>query len=103
VTAAEISKNGEIITLLGYKDYIPFIWVFTGYEFPDFFDGTKSRFEFPSYFDLQTEGITIQNSDIIYISCERSTFPPQLYWLNLDSPFTAHFSQIFLPLGIDFE
>ncbi len=83
VTAADISKNGKIVTLLGYKDYIPFIWIFTGYTFPDIFEGSKSRFEFPSYNDLQTEGITIQNSDILYISCERSTFPPQVYWLDL--------------------
>ncbi|MBL7111081.1 MAG: hypothetical protein ISS19_03985 [Bacteroidales bacterium] len=60
------------------------ISILTGYEFPDIFEGTKSRFEFPLYYDLQTEGITIQNSDIIFISCERSTFPPQVYWLDLN-------------------
>jgi hypothetical protein len=84
VTAADISRNGKIVALLGHKDFIPFIWLFTGYEFPGIFKGHCFRIEFPSYYDLQAEGITIQNSDIVYISCERSAFPPQVYWLDLN-------------------
>lgn len=83
VTGADISEKGDFMVLLGYKDFIPFVWVFYDYQFPDFFGGKKIRIDFPGYFDLQTEGIAIRNAGKIYISCEAGHFPPQLYTLDI--------------------
>jgi len=87
VTGADISENNDFVLLLGYKDYIPFLWVFYDYRFPDFFHGKKVRFDFPAYLDLQTEGITIRNAGTVYISSEGGTFPPQLYTVDLSGLF----------------
>ena len=83
VTGADISENGDFMIILGYKDYIPFIWLFYDYRYPDFFKGNRLRMDFPGYLELQTEGIAIRDAGTVYISCEGGTFPPQLYTIDL--------------------
>jgi hypothetical protein len=70
VTGADISENGDFLVLLGYKDYIPFVWVFYDYRYPDFFHGKQARIDFPDYLDLQAEGIAVKSAARVYISCE---------------------------------
>ena len=83
ITGADISDDYSFVVLTGYRDYIPFIWVLSDYTLPDFFSGRKQRFDFPDFLNLQNEGVAVKNASLIFISCERSTFPPQLYTLDL--------------------
>jgi len=83
VTGADISMDGKFIVLSGYKDYIPFLIVFYDIQMPHFFSGKISRLEFPDYPDLQTEGIAIQKPEVVFVSSERSSFPPQVYRIDL--------------------
>jgi len=83
ITGADISRNGKMVVLTGYKDYIPFTWIFYDYQFPHIFDGKKARLDFWDYVDLQTEGVAILNPQVVFISSEMSVFPQQLYRLDV--------------------
>jgi len=83
ITGADISKDGKFVVLSGYKERIPFLIIFYDIQMPSIFSGKMNRLEFPDYFGLQTEGIAIQNPEIVFISSERTSFPPQVYSIDL--------------------
>ncbi len=83
VTGADISPDSSFIMLIGYKDYVPFVWEFRDFNFTNYTMGSARRLDFPEYYDLQTEGIAIQTAKRIYISCEMSSLPASVYTLNL--------------------
>ncbi len=84
VTGADISpEDSSFVMLVGYKDYVPFVWEWRGFDFRDYTIGSAKRFDFPDKFDLQTEGIAIRSDERIYISCEMSSWPASIYILNL--------------------
>ena len=84
VTGADISpEDSSFIMLLGYKDYVPFVWELRGFDFRNYSTESTKRIDFPEKYDLQTEGIAIQADERIYISCEMSSWPASVYTLNL--------------------
>jgi len=84
VTGADISpEDSSFIMLLGYKDYVPFVWELQGFDFSNYSVESTKRIDFPEKYDLQTEGIAIQADERIYISCEMSSWPASVYTLNL--------------------
>ena len=84
VTGADISpEDSSLIMLVGYKDYVPFVWELRGFDFSDYSVESTKRIDFPEKYDLQTEGIAIQSYEKIYISCEMSSWPASVYTLNL--------------------
>ncbi len=84
VTGADISPdNSHLIILVGYKDYVPFLWELRGFDFNNYSMESTMRIDFPDKYDLQTEGIAIQSEERIYISCEMSSWPASIYTLNL--------------------
>ncbi len=85
ITGADISDDSQFVVLTGYRDYIPFVWVLYDYTLPDFFSGRMQRFDFEDVPHIQNEGIAIKNASRIFISTERSTFPPRLYTIDLSS------------------
>ncbi len=84
ITASDISPDGKTLALLGYKDYTPYLILFTEFSGNDFFSGKKIRLNFISIHDAQTEGITFTTNSILYISSEKAKLPAQLYRLNID-------------------
>ena len=84
VTGADISpEDSSLIMLVGYKDYVPFVWELRGFDFSDYSMESTKRIDFPEKYDLQTEGIAIQADEKIFISCEMSSWPASVYTLNL--------------------
>lgn len=85
VTGADISPvDSSLILLVGYKDYVPFIWEIHGFNYSNYSMESAKRFDFPEKYDLQTEGIAIQGDDLVYVSCEMSSWPASIYTLNLE-------------------
>jgi hypothetical protein len=83
ITGADISKDGKFVVLSGYKEHVPFLLIFHDIQMPDIFSAKMNRLEFPYYSDLQTEGVAIQSPEIVFISSERTSFPPQVYSIDL--------------------
>lgn len=59
ITGADISENGEEITLIGYvnKQWIPFIWLLFDFDDNKFFEGNKRRLDLLNITATQTEAI----------------------------------------------
>ena len=84
ITGADISPtDSSLIILIGYKDYVPFVWELRGFDFSDYSMQSTMRRDFPDQYDLQTEGIAFRTGDQIYISCEMSSWPASVYTLRL--------------------
>jgi hypothetical protein len=83
ITGADISDDLQFVVLTGYRDYVPFVWVLFDYTLPDILSGRMERFDFPDIPDLQNEGIAVKNASRIFISSERTSYPPRLYTLDL--------------------
>lgn len=83
ITAAEYHDESGMLSLLGYKDFMPFIWVFWNYQEHDFFGGEKRRYNLESIHGAQTEGICFNDKGDILISCEQSYFPQRLYGIPI--------------------
>jgi hypothetical protein len=83
VTGADISpEDSNLIMLIGYKDYVPFLWEIRGFDFGNYSFKSKKRIDFPEKYDLQTEGIAIRTAGQVYISCEMSSWPASVYTFN---------------------
>lgn len=86
ITGADISPDKTRLALVGYKDYKPIVWVFSGITNESFFKGKKMYFELDEIFDAQTEGICFKGNDSLLISCERSaSFIHQVFLIDLNS------------------
>lgn len=83
VTGADVSPDKKSLVLVGYRDFIPFIWLFSNFTDDHFFSGEKSFILLDSITDAQTEGICFLNNNILLISCEQtSSFPQQVFLFN---------------------
>jgi hypothetical protein len=82
ITAAD--RFNDRVVLLGYKDYVPFMWILFDYSSDDFFGGNKRRIDFNPITARQTEGIVFKNQDYVYISSEKTSFfANQLFGLSV--------------------
>ena len=72
VTGAAFNKNNSKLLLIGYRNYVPFIFVFD--DFHGRFDKLNQvvRYNFPTLENTQTEGIDWIDEDNIYISTEQT-------------------------------
>lgn len=83
VTGASLSPDKKSLVLLGYRDFVPFLWLFSNYKDDHFFSGEKSFILMDSITDAQTEGVCYLNNNILLISCEQaSSFPQQVFLVN---------------------
>ncbi len=85
ITGASYDSHENMVALIGYANYIPFVWVL--YDFPrnDFFGGNKRRIDFKELISRQTEGITIKGSKTFMISAERTKVArAKIYRLDLN-------------------
>lgn len=81
ITAACL-KNDQLV-LLGYKDYIPFIWRFNHFSNPNIKSSDGARYDISALYGKQTEGIAIIDSNTYLISSEKTTSFPQLFVVKL--------------------
>lgn len=85
ITGADYSIEKNALVLIGYENFVPFMWTIWDFNGDMFFSGHKKRVDFANISGAQTEGVCFINTDEIVISCEKSYYPPQLYQLNIES------------------
>ncbi len=87
LTASVFSAADSRLYLLGYKDYIPFLWICDDF-FPGLtYEGVMLQFVFPEKFGTQAEGIVLTDKGEIIVSSEESISSPALYKVVLgDQP-----------------
>lgn len=93
ITAAEYHAESGMLSLLGYKDFMPFLWVFWDFQEMDFFGGKKRRFNMEDIHGAQTEGICFNGNGEVLISSEQSYFPQRLYAIPLETLTTEEISK----------
>jgi len=89
ITGADISRSGERVALIGYVDFMPFVWLFWDFEGDDFFGGKKIKIDFPDLAFVQTEAITFTTENELFISCEASAEPQSLFKVDFSELIKA--------------
>ena len=79
VTGAAYSDELGQVVLLGYKSYIPFMFLLFDYHENDLFSGNKRRIQMPGLLGVQTEGICFMEGYDGFISCEQSLINQKLF------------------------
>ncbi len=102
VTGACLSPDRKELALIGYRDYVSFMWLLTDFEGSDFFGGTRLRVDFPELVFVQTEGICYTGARDVVFSCEASAEPQRLYKVNTGQLQAIAVSRLgtFVPPGI---
>ncbi|MCK5775279.1 MAG: T9SS type A sorting domain-containing protein [Bacteroidales bacterium] len=85
LTGADYNIEKNALVLIGYENFVPFMWIIWDFKEDKFFSGHKKRVDFANISGAQTEGICFINKDEVVISCEKSYYPPQLYQLNIQT------------------
>ena len=83
ITGADMYADGHLLVLCGYRDYVPFLWFFTGYDPVTNSHESVIRFDYPGLRNLQCEGIAFESKGRVILSCELSELPAALYRLDL--------------------
>jgi hypothetical protein len=85
LTASFYSARDHRLYLLGYNDYIPFLWICEDFYPGQSYDGFRQHYIFPEKIGTQTEGIAITDKGDILVSCEKSLSSPALYKVVLET------------------
>lgn len=84
VTGADVSPDGNMLALIGYKDFKPIVWIFSEITEKSFFKGKITYMELDEISSAQTEGICFKGNDSLLISCERTnTHLQQIFLIDL--------------------
>lgn len=83
ITGADYSQDYHRISLIGYENFVPFIWILWDFSGDEIFSGNKKRVDMAYIQGAQTEGICFSENEHILFSCEASFYPPSLYQLNI--------------------
>ena len=102
LTGADYQNEIGTLILVGYENFVPFVWVIWDFKDDKFFGGNKKRVDFAHIQGAQTEAICFKDTEDILMTCEDSFIPPRLYQLHLNHIINASRinSQIFEPFGI---
>ena len=76
VTAASLSPNQKQLLLLGYHDYVPFVFLLNDFSLQNIQVNEAIYRRYDAKFCYQTEGIAFVKHDEAYISCERNILKP---------------------------
>jgi hypothetical protein len=82
ITGATYNQEFNEISLIAYKNYIPFMFLLYNYQGNNFFSGNKRRIDFPYIYAAQTEGITYSTERYVLISCENSAETQRVFKVN---------------------
>ncbi|RLD56498.1 MAG: hypothetical protein DRJ05_11220 [Bacteroidetes bacterium] len=84
VTGASYNKETGELVLIGYKDYVPFIYCFSEFDGNNFKNGNAYRINMVKMKGSQTEGIVWYDNDNILISTEqKKEFDQKVYKLQI--------------------
>ena len=95
VTGAGYNTEANEISLCGYYNYVPFLYLLWDFQDNAFFSGNKRRIDFPEIVTSQTEGIGYYNGKKVFISAEKTaTTSMRVYELNTGNWTTAPATKI---------
>jgi hypothetical protein len=81
VTASTYYKG--TLYLLGYANFVPFIWKFDNLHSFNLKDEIGKRYDILSLAGSQTEGIAVLNDTTLLISAEKTLVAPQLFIVKI--------------------
>ncbi len=81
VTDASYNTENNVLSVLGYKDFMPFIWIFSDFAGNNFFSGNNRRLDLEAIHGAQTEGVCYNDNGDLLISCEKSYFTQSLFMI----------------------
>ncbi|MBN2173718.1 MAG: hypothetical protein JW731_06285 [Bacteroidales bacterium] len=85
VTGADYNQEAGTLALIGYKNFIPFIYVIQNFDGNGFGNNAIYRINLLKMKDSQTEGIYWKSNDEVLISTESSgDWQPSAYILNIN-------------------
>ena len=82
VTGADLSSDGKVLALVGYKNFHSYLLLFYDFEGTNFFSGKKIRLDLESLGRAQTEGVVFDEDDNLFISTEETRDPQSLYHVD---------------------
>lgn len=83
VTGADISTVYNEVSLIGYNNSTPIVWLLFDYPGTNFLKGNKRRINFPGQTGAQTEGIAYSYGRKLFISSENTPiYSQRLYSFN---------------------
>jgi len=104
VTSADYNKEKGILLLLGYENFVPFMWLIWDFKDDQFFSGHKRRVDFAYISGAQTEGVCFIDNENIMFSCEDSYYPPRVYQIKAEQIKSADKSkEKYQPFSIKLE
>ncbi len=87
VTGADVSSDGKVVALVGYKSFKTYMYFFYDYKNFDFTKGRNKRVCLKTLGAAQTEGVVFDKDDTLYISTEsfKGQKPSlyQVYWKSI--------------------
>jgi len=102
ITGADYNAEKNALVLLGYENFVPFMWVIWDFQSDRFFSGNKRRVDFAYISGAQTEGICFTDKENLTISCEDSYYPPRLFHMKIEQVISATTStEKYQPFKID--
>lgn len=79
ITGSAYLGTSQKLILLGYSNYIPFLWIVNDFNTQNISFENSVRIDFPESFAVQTEAVVISGNETIRISSETTVFPAQLH------------------------
>lgn len=82
VTGADISSDGKLVALVGYKDYKIYMILFYNFIGSDFFGGEHIRLDLSSLGGAQTEGVVFTDTNDLLINTEATKQAQAVYKID---------------------
>jgi hypothetical protein len=79
VTGSAYLPAEEKLVLIGYSNYMPFLWIVNNFSLQHLEFMNPVRIDFPSSFAVQTEAVVLSDENILVSSEKTAIFPAQLF------------------------
>ena len=84
ITGASLNRNTSDLALIGYKDHVPFIYLFKNFDGKKLGTNKVYRINLNKMKEAQTEGICFEDDDRVLFSTEQTkVFDQQVFELDL--------------------
>jgi len=85
ITGADYNNSTGDLVLVGYRNYVPIVFLLKGFNGNDFTTTKVFRVNFSAMKDAQTEGVGWLDNDNVVITCEATkTFKQKAFKLNIN-------------------
>ncbi|NOU59257.1 hypothetical protein [Marinifilum caeruleilacunae] len=82
VTGADINTTGDVVALVGYKDFRTYLILLYDFEATDFLGGKSVKLDLEVLGSAQTEGVLFTDNDELYINTEATKQKQAIYKID---------------------